>query len=385
MKPLTRAELEVLMQPRDGVAISMYSPMIEAGPETQQNPIRFKNLVRRAVESLEERGWSQKDAEALLAPAAELVDDYEFWQHQSAGFACLVADGFFQYHRVPVEVRELVVIEDRFHLKPLLPLLTDDGRFYILALSQKKVRLFEATRHAVREIDLGDLPTSLEDAVGYRVEEAHVQFHTGNSSPRTSGRAPMYHGHGGGEDDVKPEIRKFFNLLDNAIGPKLADKNAPLVLAGVEYLFPLYEGVSHHPHLIHEGVTGNPDGASAEEIHAKAWEVVEPVFQGARRKAADRFADLNGTGSGSGDLEEVVVAAHDGRIASLFVALGERAWGSYDPETRSVELADDHADGNQDLVDLAAIKTLLMGGTVFAVDPDEMPDGGTSVAAVYRY
>ena len=384
MKPLTRAELEALMQPRDGVAVSLYAPMIRAGKETQQNPIRFKNLLRRAVEALAERGWAEKDAEALLAEAAGLIDDYQFWQHQSDGLAVFVAEGFLRYYRVPVEVRELAVIEDRFHLKPLLPLLTDDGRFYVLALSQKKVRLFEGTRHSIRELDLGDLPTSLEDAVGYRVEESHVQFHTGTRAARQA-RSPMYHGQGGGEDDVKPEIRKFFNLLDNGIGRLVADKSAPLVLAGVEYLHPIYRGVSHHAHLVSEGVPGNPDGASAEEIHQRAWPVVEPIFQGARRKAADRFADLAGTEAGSNDLEEVVTAAHDGRVATLFVALGKRAWGRFDPETRTVELEEDHVPGSEDLVDQAAIRTLLASGTVFAVPPEEMPDGSDAVAAVFRY
>lgn len=385
MKQLSRAELEALMGPRRGLCVSIYAPMVRAGHETQQNPIRFKNLVRRAGEALEERGLAPKEAERFLAPAAALLDDNPFWQHQGSGLAVFVADGLLRHYRLPVEVRELAVVEDRFHLKPLLPMLSGDGRFYVLALSQKRVRLLEATRHSVREIDLGDLPTSLNEAVGYEVEEAHLQFHTG--TPRRTGeatRSAVFHGHGGGEEDAKLEIQKFFNLLDRGVGSLVEDRKAPLVLAGVEFLFPLYRQVSDVPHLIEGGVAGNPDELSAEELRERAWPLVEPVFARAQEEAEGRFRELLGTGQASSHLDEVVTAAHDGRVDTLFVALGRRRWGSFDPARRAVELAEHNGPGTEDLVDLAALQTLLNGGTVHAVAPDRVPQGG-EVAAVYRY
>lgn len=383
MKQLSRAELEELMQRREGPSVSIFAPMVKAGKETQQNPIRFKNLVRQAREGLIEHGVADTEVDRLLAPAADLIDDLPFWQHQSTGLAVFVSQGFFRYYRLPLEVRELAVVEDRFHLKPLLPLLSGDGRFYVLALSQKRVRLLEATRHSVREVDLGDLPTSLNEAVGYEVEETHIQYHSGTRTSQNSAR-PQYHGQGGGEDDVKLEIQKFFNLLDRGVGSLVADKNAPLVLAGVDFLFPLYRQVSDYPHLVEGGVSGNHDAASPEEIQEKAWSVVEPVFTSAQEAAGERFHDLLGTGQASGQLDDVVTAAHDGRVDTLFVALGERRWGSFDEERRAVELSDHNGPGTEDLVDFAAIQTLLKGGQVFAVPPDQVPDGG-AVAAVYRY
>lgn len=384
MKQLSRGELESLMQPREGHCVSIFAPMVKAGPETQQNPIRFKNLIRRAVEALEERGLSTKEAESLLAPASALLDDTPFWQHQSTGLAVFVADGFFRYYRLPLEVRELAVVEDRFHLKPLLPLLSGDGRFFVLALSQKHVRLLEGTRHNVREVDLGDLPTSLDDALGYEVEETHIQYHTGTRTAQASS-SPVYHGQGGGEDDAKAEIQKFFNLLDQGVASLLADKQAPMVLAGVEFLFPLYRQASSHPHLVEGGVPGNPAELSNEALHERAWPVVEPLFTRAQEEADARFRELLGTGHASGQLEEVVTAAHDGRVETLFVALGTRRWGSFDPSSRTVEPAEHNGPGTEDLVDLAATQTLLKGGTVFAVPPERVPEGGAEVAAVYRY
>lgn len=383
MKPLSRAELEELMQRRQGACVSIFAPMVKAGTETQQNPIRFKNLVRRSHEALVERGLGDPDARQLLAPATDLIDDTPFWQHQSTGLAVFVSPGFFRYYRLPVEVRELAVVEDRFHLKPLLPLLSGDGRFYVLALSQKRVRLLEATRHSVRELDLGDLPTSLNDAVGYEVEESHIQYHSGTRSAR-GGSSPVYHGQGGGDDDVKLEIQKFFNLLDRGVSSLIGDREAPLVLAGVEFLFPLYRQVSSYPDLVEGGVPGNHDATSAEELREKAWPLVEPVFTRAQEEAVGRFRGLLGTGQASVQLDDVVTAAHDGRVETLFVALGTRRWGSFDQERRVVELSEHNGPGTEDLVDFAALQTLLKGGEVFAVPPEQVPEGG-AVAAVYRY
>ncbi|MFP3941695.1 MAG: hypothetical protein ACLF0P_15460 [Thermoanaerobaculia bacterium] len=383
MNSLSRAELEALMAHREGLCVSIYAPMVKAGPETQQNPIRFKNLVRQAQEGLEERGWSAKDAERFLQPAAELLYDSPFWQHQQDGLAVFLAEGFFRHHLVPYTVHELTVIEDRFHLKPLLPLLSGDGRFYVLALSQKHVRLLEATRHSVRELDLGDLPTSLDDALGYEVEESHLQYHTGTRTAQGN-RSPVYHGQGGGEDDAKPEILKFFNMLDDGVGSLVADRQAPLVLAGVEFLFPIYREAADYPHLVEGGVPGNPDELGDDELRDRAWPLVEPLFRRSQEDAEARFRELLGTGQASAQLEEVVTAAYDGRVESLFVALGTRRWGRFDPENRQVILAEGNGPGTEDLVDAAAIQSVLKGGAVFAVEPDQVPEGGP-VAAVFRY
>ena len=53
-----------------------------------------------------------------------------------------------------------------------------------------------------------------------------------------------------------------------------------------------------------------------------------------------------------------------------------------DAEARTVDLSE--ARTGYDLFDLAAVQTLSNGGTVYAVEPGEMPGGG-EVAAVYRF
>jgi len=43
----------------------------------------------------------------------------KFWQHQNAGLALFISEGFFRFYRAEMKF-ELVVVSDRFHLKPLI-------------------------------------------------------------------------------------------------------------------------------------------------------------------------------------------------------------------------------------------------------------------------
>lgn len=108
------------------------------------------------------------------------MDDRPFWQHGSDGLAVFLARDLFRSYRLPIRFDELVAVSNRFHTKPLLPLLTGDGRFYVLALSQNDVRLFLCTKYSVSEVNLEGVPRSLEEALRY--DEAgrplQLQAHT---------------------------------------------------------------------------------------------------------------------------------------------------------------------------------------------------------------
>jgi hypothetical protein len=140
--------------------VSIFLPTHRTGTQMQQDPIRLKNLLREAEDQLRAAGVRQPDATSLLEPVEALFSDRDFWQHQSDGLAVFASEGQFERFRVPLPLEQLVIVAPRFQLKPLFPLLTGDGHFYILALSQNEVRLLEATRHSVGEIEVEQLPGS---------------------------------------------------------------------------------------------------------------------------------------------------------------------------------------------------------------------------------
>jgi len=352
-------------------------------PGTKQDRIRFKNLIREAEERLKALGHHSQDAKKMLRPAEALIDDAAFWRHQADGLATFISADSFHQFRLPLEFDELVVVADRFHIKPLLPFFSHDGRFYILALSQNLVRLFECTRYGVKETELENVLRSMSEALKYDDPEKQLQFQTG--TPKAGGeRAAMFHGHGGGKDKAKDNILRFFHLLDKGLRALLTAETAPLVLAGVDYLLPVYREANSYPHLLERGIAGNPEALRGEDLRGQAWEIVEPHFLKAQEQAVSLYRQLAGTGRTSTSVEEIVPKAFEGRIEILFVAVGVQQWGVFDPDKRVAHLHPEPVQADEDLLDLAAVHTYLKGGTVYALKLEEVPEQ-TPLVAVFRY
>lgn len=136
--------------------------------------------------------------------------------------------------------------------------------------------------------------------------------------------------------------------------------------------------------LLEGGIPGNPESLKPEELHGQAWALVEPVFKEAREESTARYRQLAGTGGTTRDVKEAVLAAHHGRIDVLFVAVGVQVWGRFDPENDKVYVHEPPEPGDEDLLDLTAIQTLINGGMVYAVLPEEVPDHAL-LAAIMRY
>ena len=386
MSFLSLEELKELVEQPQGVCVSLYMPTVELGSETQQNSVRFKNLIRQAEADLEKSELRPADIGQFLQPAIDLDED-EFWQHQNAGLALFISEGFFRFYRVPIEMIELAIVHDRFHLKPLIPLLSGDDRFYILMLCQRDVRLLEGNRYGMtREVEIEGLPKSMDEALQYDEETSKdEQRRQGAGAGRSALQAGgSYHGHGGGRENVKEELLRYFYLVDKSLHDFFRKRRAPLVLAGVNYLLPIYHEANTYNFIVEEGIQHNTKEQTAQELHAEAWAIVEPQFKADQQKAIDYYHESIAAGKGSNDLSEVIQGAFFGRVEQLFVPVGVQKWGHFEPDSMQLEMHNDAQPGDEDLLNAAAIQTIFHGGTVYAVEPGEVPDD-TPVAAVFRY
>ncbi|MDQ3981424.1 MAG: hypothetical protein M3271_01940, partial [Actinomycetota bacterium] len=300
---ISREELTSLLQPQEGLTVSLYHPTVQTAVEPEESSLHLKNLLTRTRRELEGRGLRPNEIDELLRPAVDLLDERTFWQHQLKGLALFLTRGGMRYWRLPFEVDELVSIGDSVHLKPLLPVLNLQGHFWVLALAQDKVQLYRATEHSIEEIDLEPwgIPTSLMDALRYDdLQKPELQHHpvTGPGRGAAGGaaigagpheRTTAFHGHGEDGEGQRTQIRRFFNVLDDGLAKPLGRETAPMVLVGVEYLRPIFKEVTSYNHVLDEGVDGNPEGFRPDEIHAKSWKVVQPHFRERIREAKDRY------------------------------------------------------------------------------------------------
>ncbi|MDQ7826981.1 MAG: hypothetical protein RDV48_29550 [Candidatus Eremiobacteraeota bacterium] len=383
MMTFTRKILKSLLEANKPPCVSIYMPTHRAGKETEQNPIRLKNSLNEAERQLMERGLPRLEAEKILEPAQKLLQDSTFWRYRSDGLALFLSPEVFYHYIFPFIFKESVVVDDHFHFRPLLPLLAGDSLFYVLALSQNKVKLFQGTRYSAQEIVPEDLPAGLAETLA--VQDFERQMHYHSSSSRGTGRRPaIHHGGGGSGDDNKEDILHYFQKINTGLHEVLKDEHVPLVVASVDFLLPLYRKANTYPHMIDAGIPGNPEDQSAEKLHEKAWAVLQPYFQTSHSEAASRYRQNAGTPSTSDKIEAIVPASCNGRVETLFVGAGREKWGTFDVTTGNTIAHENKEPGDRELLDFAALCTLQNGGTVFAGEPDN-GSGGSPVAAVFRY
>jgi len=385
MDTLTVKEIKSLIENRNGICLSIYVPTFVSGKEVEQNQIRFKNLVRKAEEQLKANGMRPNEIAHLIEPLNKYVNDSMFWKYQSHGLAIFRTKDDFQSYRLPLNFKELAVVTDRFHVKPLLPLFNSDGQYYLLAFSKGRIRLLQGSRFGASEIDLSGIPKNLQEALKFDVYSKELQFQTG--TPRHGAkRDAIFFGGGSNEPDEKNELLLYFQQVDKGLHEYLKESKAPLVLAGVDYLIPIYKEANKYTQLADKHMSGNPDLLSPQELHEKAWELVKPIFYEEQSKALEKFNQLSGSHSKLASLEiaEIISAALSKRIELLFVSNDLQVWGKFNSKTLQAEIHDSQSEGDEDLLDFAAVHTLINGGTVYPMPHKKVPRQRPA-AAIFRF
>ena len=371
METLDKETIQKLASVTQGPCVSLYMPTPRNTPDARQYQIRVKNLARRAASALAEQGVSPAASEEVLSVLDRISSQVPFWTEAADGLAVFARPGESFSFRLPVSFPEKVTVLDRFVLKPILGVLSREETYLLLSLSQKGVRFFRGTRAGLSEIHVDNMPGSLDEVLNYDGFERRAQ-------------AGTLGGHGTGDERPKEDIVVYFRRVVEVLNQAFKGFREPLVLAGVEYLHPLYRSVSRYPNIVPGGIVGNADKLSPEQLHAQAWPLVSPIFGQARADAEARYRRDAGTGLTGKDPGEIYWASRSGRVDSVFLAEDAEHWARIDQSTLAVAPEDGPGPGCEDLVEAIAVDTFLKEGKVFVVPEGEMPNGGP-MAAVYRY
>lgn len=384
----TREDLRRLADEGDGWRLSLYMPLYRTGREVRQAPILLKDLRARAEAGLEARGCAPDAAADLLSPVKRILESADFSPVQGEGLAILSARGYASAFLLPFAPPAMVDIGKRFLIDPLLPLLFEDGRFHLLALSLHAVRLFQGDRLRLREIPLEGMAVSARDVLALEIPEGYQNSHVSSAGPLKATASGQTHRHGtarGDNKNPKRDIVEFFRVLDRGIRQRLGDGGQPMLLAGVEYLLPLYREASSHPRLMEEAIPGNPEANwDAVEMHARAWEIYREARDREKEVRLEALRERLATPRAALGIRAVLPAAFQGRVGSLLVRKGWRQWGRFDAAGQQILLDDAPGPENEDLVNLACVQTLLGGGKVYTLEALELPERA-DIAALCRY
>jgi hypothetical protein len=370
-----------LLDAHEPPCISLYQPTHRHHPENEQDPIRFRKLIKALEESLRQK-YATHEIQPLLEPFLALADAHDFWNHTLDGLAVLGAPGMFRVYRLRRPVAELVVVADSFHTKPLVRILQSADRYQILGLSQQEIKLFEGNRDALNEIepDRG-VPRTMIEALGEELTEPHL---TVRSYGGVGGPA-MYHGHGGKKDEVENDAERFFRAVDRGVLEHHSrPSDLPLLLAALPENQSIFRRVSHNPFLVAEGIDIHPDALPIDALRDLAWRVVEPQYLARLAELVEKFEGARSKGLSADELAQVAKAAEAGRVSTLLIEADREVPGRIDAATGQIEfdnLANPEVD---DVLDDLGALVLKKGGHIVIVPAERMPTE-TGIAAIYRY
>jgi hypothetical protein len=370
--------------PGPWATISM--PLSGGGPLAKPDPVVYRNLVREIADQLDARATEPSRREAITSALRELEHVHEVFNSGAKGLVVFANENGIEHWHFPVALEARAVLDERPHIEPLIPIVTDPMHFYVVQISLHSVRVIECSRFVARELPLPPgTPTRLEEAVGWEVEEPSLQYHTGRGPHALGGAAdrPMYHTQGGGKDDREADFFKFVRDVDGALWSTIVHKSSPVVLVTSEKLEPIFRRTTRLPNMVTPAIHGGADRVPIEELHARARALLEPGLRAHVEAEKERFGNLLGSGAATSRIEQVVLAAVDGRVDTLFVREGAHVDGHVDETTHSVRVGNGRAD-TTDLVDRATCDTFLTGGKIYRLRADQMPIAG-EVAAILRY
>ena len=378
-------DVRELMARCDVSCVSIFMPTHRSGRDMEQDPLRFKNLLAQADDELRASGLRGPDAAAVLGPGRDLLSDKTFWQHQQDGLALFLSPGWSRAISTPIELDESVVVDGRFRVRPLLPALSPDLSFNILALSQHRARLLAATRFTIEEVDVRDMPAGMEDVhsvvEGERQLQSHVAARRGESR---AGGSVAFHGHGLGRDAADERLLEYFRAVDHRVAAAVPTNGTPLVVAAVEHFLPLYREATSLPSVIDAAVPGSPDDLSDEELQRRAWPLVAPLAEREIEEQIARYGEHAAKGDATRSLASILRDAQAARVETLFVPVDDVVWGKFDAASGKARIHDTRRTGDEDLFDRAVIETIRTGGSVFCLPKERIPDEG-SIAAIKRY
>lgn len=374
---VSEKKIHELINSNGDTLVTITMPTHKSGEDSKQDPIRFKNLINEAADKLKKKGLKENDVNRLLEGAKDLLDQPLFWSHTDKSLAVYISEKGFEYFRLPYTLDSMVYLNNHFMITPLLPMMSMDGTFCVLAVSRQNARLLHCTRNEVEDITPQNVSTSVDDYLEVEPEK-QLQFHTG-----AKGQAAMFFGHNANEEDKMVVVEQFMREFEKGVTPIMRERNDPMVLVGLKENVVLYKKVNNYGRLVEDSVLHNPDELQDQELRDRGWDIIKQHFLKDMYISLDQFSE-KGKDKVSNNLSEIAEATVMGRSETIFISRDEKKWGVYDEENHTVQYSNTPGSDDVELLNWLTIAGYKNGSKVYILPKDEMPMH-SMVAAEYRF
>lgn len=382
---LDASETAFLVAAGKGPRLSLYLPFDKGWREAREEKILLRDLRREAARALEARGTSEA-GEAILAPVDALLAEPDTTRFHGEGLALFAEGERSLALLLPKPPLPSAQIDTRFRLDGILPQWSGRDRYYLLALSQHAIHLWDCDGVGMRALSLAGIDTDIRSMPHFEQAERQSSPHTNSAGHHGRGKGDSAHfvtGPGDGKE-AKKDIEAFFRQIDHGIKARLPDPSRPMLLAGVSYLLPIYRRVNTYAHLLESDLPGNPGSpGTPEDLHFRANALIAERERFERNQGIGRFVENLANSRSCAGFTDTVPCAFQRRLTHLFLAQGRIQWGTFDPSTSETRLFASWRDGAEDLGNLACAYAMGGNARVFAFAPGEMPEE-TGIAGLIR-
>lgn len=349
-------------------AITVLLPSFTPGAQARPNSLRLRNAVDTIFPQLLQQGLAHHECAQLVSPLLALANDVNLREGRSSGVALFLDGQQFFCFDIPGNVPETAVVARHFYVKPLLEWLLNPRDFIILDLGQGRVRLLRSRDSKLSLLRLPKgAPESFEEMSSYG--DTH------------------HHGFGGaisfglGSANEQRRTQFFCSMVDRSLHAYLQDLGVPLVLAGCERLTTAYAEENTYPRMIHEVIRGSIDYLSEQELDMKARFLIHTHQMEEAARYLSAMEEYSPGDRWSTSMDSILRGAVQGRVWRLFVAHGATVRGDF---LDGIGHNSTMPPLEEDLLNAAAVETLIHGGEVYPVEPEMLPNQASAVA-LFRY
>lgn len=367
-----------------GVCITIILPVNIPGRADRSISTRLKVAIGKVQEKLAERLLSSATVSKLVDSLTEVSEQLDEESHAET-LLLFCSEDEQRHYWVADKVDEAIVVADNFYVRPFLPKIEGERNFYLLALSQKNIRLLRCTEHSSEEVDLGErIPHSLlEDMATDQPDHVLDNRSSAGPSVGSPSKGVMF-GTSTDREDRDEYLAHFYKDVSKGISEYLrGQEKTPLVLCGVEYELALYARVNTWENTCPEGVRGAPNGLKGGEMHSRALECLDKMYQIELDELIAQHGKQAGDLAAAG-VNDIVKFAYDGRVMHLFVADKAQVMGNFDEASHRARTHQVARSGDEDLINAAAVQTIVHAGRVHAMPQAKIP-GNRPMAALMRY
>ena len=394
-------EFRQLLEVDASPAVSIYMPIERTEMTNKALRLQFRAHVDDVVSRLEQATSIGPDRyEPIVHRLREMMEERTFWDRSGDGVAVFIAPGFEGVYFLPEKFDNQTVVGRNFHTRPLLNHIAAPADYWVLAIGEKEVSFWEGSPTGVESVEIDDLPKNLQDALMLESEPGQdgLNYQTGGnytfggrSTDVGSGRglpSPMYHGHGGGKEEHKAYLRRYFSEVSKGIRDYLGGAEGPVILAAVDFCHPIFKQASKLNNLSEHGIEGNVHFWNDKEIYEAAWPIAKEQMQQRVDEALNKWERAFGRGSAEVDPVAVGRRTIENRVHMLLLDEQAQRWGQFDRNTGQIEWLSDDADDEQkamalDVYDEIAETVVQRGGKVVVLPTEKMPtDSG--IGAILR-